>query len=112
MADLPLITAKSIAEAAYRGDQLAGEIYEISARYLGKGLALLVDILNPEMVILGGIYGKAQSLIEPYMRETLAQEGLSAAVDACRVAPSFLGDSIGDMAALVLADMASPDTLG
>lgn len=103
--ELPLVTAKSVAEAAYSGDQAAIDIYKISARYLGKGLSILIDILNPEVIILGGIYGRAQSLIEPTMKEVLEQEALPSAYKACRIIPAALAENIGDIAALTLADM-------
>lgn len=103
--ELSLITAKSVAEAAYRGDSVAIDIYETSARYLGKGLALLIDILNPEIIIIGGIYKKTQSLIEPIMKEVIEKEALPGASKACKIVPSLLGDNIGDIAAIVLADM-------
>jgi len=104
MDDLPLITAKSVADAAFKGDQTAIDIYKTCAHYLGKGISLLIDILNPEMIILGSIYFKAQSLIEPYMREVIEQEALSIASKACQIVPASLGESIGDIAALSLAD--------
>jgi len=103
--ELPLVTAKSVAEAAYSGDELAIDIYETAGRFLGKGLALLIDILNPEVIVIGGIYCKAQSLIEPHMRVVIEQEALRAAHSACQIVPSSLGENIGDVAALVLADM-------
>jgi len=105
--DVPKITAKSVAEAAYSGDAAAIDIYGTSGRYLGRGLAILIDLLNPQAIIIGGIYTRAQSLLEPQMREALAQEALPGALSACRIVPAALNESIGDMAALALADMAS-----
>ena len=57
LGDLPFLTAKIVAEAAYEGDTLALDIYKTCAEYLGRGLSLLIDILNPEIIILGSIYG-------------------------------------------------------
>lgn len=105
--ELPFITARSVSEAAYGGDPAAISIYKTSAQYLGKGLSLLIDILNPEVIILGSIYGKAQSLIEPTMRDIITQEVLPAVYEACRIVPAALAENIGDIAALALADMVS-----
>jgi glucokinase len=58
--DLPNLTAKIVAEAAYAGDEVALDIYKVCAEYLGRGLSLLVDILNPEVIILGSIYGRGE----------------------------------------------------
>jgi glucokinase len=102
--ELSTITAKSVADAAYNGDTVAIDVYETSARYLGKGVSVLIDLLNPELIILGSIYVKAQSLIEPIMSEVIRQEVLPVAYNSCRIVPSELADNIGDIAALTLAD--------
>ena len=101
--DLPNLTAKIVAEAAYKGDATAIDIYKTCAEYLGKGLALLIDIINPELIILGSIYGRAQSLIEPYMRKVLEEEAITQSYKDCVIAPPGLSENIGDMAALALA---------
>lgn len=105
--DLPFLTAKIVAEAAYEGDEVALDIYKMCAEYLGRGLSLLVDILNPEVIILGSIYGRAKSLIEPYMREMMEKEAISDSYRNCRIVPAALSESIGDMAALTLAKESS-----
>ena len=106
LAELPLLTAKKVAEAAYKNDPLALAIYRESAFYLGRGLSLLIDILNPELIILGSIYGRAQSIIEPAMMEVIKAEAIPDSGRACKIVPAGLGESIGDMAALSLAAMA------
>ena len=47
---------------------------------------------------------RAQSLIEPTMREVVRREALPAAYEACRIVPAALAENIGDIAALALAD--------
>ncbi len=101
--DLPALTAKMVAEAAYGGDEVAIDIYKTCAEYLGKGLSLLIDILNPEVIILGSIYGRAKSLIEPYMRAILEKEAISFSYKHCQIVPAGLSENIGDIAALTLA---------
>lgn len=101
--ELPAITAKSIADAAFAGDAVAIEVYRICAEYLGRGLALLIDILNPEMIILGSIYGRAHQLLEPVMLEVIKREAYKDSVSACRIVPAGLSENIGDIAALSLA---------
>ncbi len=104
MNDLHLLTAKSVAQAAYAGDALAMDIYKTCGAYLGKGLSILIDVLNPELIIVGSIYGRALSLIEPYMREVIALEAIPASYKACRIVAAALTENIGDIAALTLAD--------
>jgi len=105
LADLPLLTAKTVAEAAYAGDELAVAIYKTCGQFLGKGLSLLIDILNPEVIIMGSIYGRAGSLLEADMQEVIRRETLEDSRSVCRMVPAELGEHIGDMAALTLADM-------
>ena len=103
--DLPNLTAKIVAEAAYDGDAVAIDIYKICAEYLGRGLSLLIDILNPEIIILGSIYGRATTLIEPYMKEMIEKEAIFESQKVCRIEPAGLSENIGDMAALTLAEL-------
>lgn len=107
LSDLPNVTAKSIAEAAMRGDETAIAVYEHSAEYLGRALALFIDMLNPELIILGSIYERARKLIEPRMMEVIRREAYHGSLHNCTIVPAGLGESIGDMAALSLAVMAA-----
>jgi len=106
--DLSNITAQTIAEAAFKGDTLANEIYNICGFYLGRGLSVLIDILNPEIIVLGGIYGRAKKLLDPAMRKIIEVEALSLSYKTCKIVPAELGEKIGDMAALSLASIISP----
>jgi len=101
--DLPNLTAKTIADAAYKGDEVAIDIYKTCAEFLGRGLAVLIDIINPELIILGSIYGRARSLIEPHMRRILSEEAISESYKNCQIVSPGLSENIGDMAALALA---------
>ena len=98
--DIEGITAKKVAEAMYAGDVLAKEIYSTSARYLGVGLSVLVDIVNPEMIVIGSIYARNEDFFKPLMQQVLDRETLPLANKVCRVVPAALGESIGDYAAL------------
>ncbi|MBO6161494.1 MAG: ROK family protein, partial [Bacteroidales bacterium] len=97
------ITAKGVAEALRAGDPLARRIYGISARQLGRGLSLVIDILNPEMIVIGSIYARNEDVFKPLMEEVIAQEALPLSRKVCRVVPAALGESIGDYAALSVA---------
>ncbi len=103
--ELTDITAKSVADAAFSGDATAIEVYRRCANYLGKALALLIDVLNPEMIIMGSIYERAKALIDPEMHEVLKKEALQNSYADCRIVAAVLGENIGDMAALSLAYM-------
>jgi len=101
--EIAAITAKTVGEAAQAGDLFATEIYRIVGQKLGRGLALLVDMLNPERIIIGSIYLRQEALLKPIVMEELQKEALSYSLDVCTVVPSGLGESVGDLAALSVA---------
>ncbi|OOQ59426.1 ROK family protein [Mucilaginibacter pedocola] len=103
ISELTGVTAKSIAEAAHAGDETAIEVYRICGHYLGKALALFIDILNPELIVLGSIFGRAESLLRPAMMEVIEKEAYFESVEACKIVPAGLSENVGDMAALSLA---------
>lgn len=101
--DLAAITAKTVAEAAAAGDELAIEVYRTSATYLGRALAILIDIINPEVIAIGSIFVRAESLIRPFMQAAIDRDALPAAAAVCKVKPAELGEAIGDFASLSIA---------
>ena len=100
------ITAKKLAEAADAGDEVAIAVWMACGEMLGRGLALLVDILNPECIVLGSIYARSGHLLREAMEKTLAREALPRALAVCRIVPAALTESVGDQAALCVAMMA------
>lgn len=101
--DLALVTAKRVGQAAQRGDELALEIFAIVGRQLGRGLALLVDILNPERIVIGGIYQRQRALLEPVALRILGEEALQRSFSVCEIVPPGLGERVGDFASLAVA---------
>ena len=97
------IDTKMVARAAVAGDPLAMEIIRIAAEYLGRGLSILIDILNPECIVIGSIYARNEMLFKPLIEPLMKREAIAAALDVCRIVPAELGDSIGDYAALCVA---------
>ncbi|MUH34630.1 ROK family protein [Zobellia amurskyensis] len=101
--NLDKLTAKSVFTAAIQGDTTALEIVKISAKYFGKALALLIDTLNPECIVIGSIYARNEALLKPLVYEVLEKEAIPEALEVCRILPAKLGDKIGDYAALGVA---------
>lgn len=97
------ITARDVADAAAAGDELALEIYRISATYLGRGLAIVIDLINPEVIVIGGIYTRNREMMEPFVLREIEREALSHARRVCSIRPAALGEQIGDYAALSVA---------
>lgn len=102
--ELESITAKKIAECAKAGDEISKEVYNICGEKLGMGLSLLLDILNPEKIVIGSIFERSGELLREKMEEVISREALSYTREVCEIVPALLGDSIGDVAALAVAD--------
>ncbi|MBX7136420.1 MAG: ROK family protein [Oligoflexia bacterium] len=96
-------SAKEIGTAAEQGDALAIRILEISGDYLGRGLALLIDCLNLERVIIGSIFARCEKFLRPAMERSLQAEALAQPLAVCKIMPAGLGEQIGDLAALSIA---------
>lgn len=97
------ISAKTIAELADRGDEFCRKIYRYCGEMLGETLAILIDILNPERIILGGVYMRSSHLLAEGMEKTLSRMALRNAREVCEILPAGLGETVGDYAALSLA---------
>lgn len=101
--ELSKITTQMVAESANNGDQLAMEIFEISGTYLGKGLSVLIDILNPECIVIGSIFVRVGHLLIPAMEKALCNDVLPLARKVCNIVPAQLEEQIGDIASLSVA---------
>ena len=97
------ITARDVALAAERGDPVATELLSTVGRYLGLGLSFLIDVLNPQIIVMGGIYGRCQKFLEPTMRQVLQEESLPRPLRDCRIVSAALGEDIGNYAAVAVA---------
>lgn len=100
---LGAMTAKDVAEAAHSGDAVAARIVESTGGRLGEAMAILVDVLNPERIVIGGLAMRmGESLLAP-ARRAMEREALPGSARICQVVPASLGESIGDVAAICAA---------
>ncbi len=102
-AERQALTAKGIADAALRGDSTALEIFRISGKHLGLGISILIDLLNPERIVIGSVFARNPQLFADILRETVRQEALEPAAAVCDIVPAALGDEVGDIASLSVA---------
>lgn len=103
ISDLLSITTQMVADSANQGDALAKEIFEICGTQMGKGLSVLIDILNPECIVIGSIFVRAGHLLIPSLEKSLQAEALPPARKVCRIVPAELDEQIGDIASLSVA---------
>ncbi len=93
--DLRKITAQTVYEAAREGDELALEVVNDTAKFLGAGIANLLNIFNPEVVVVcGGVTLAGDHLFVPLRRE-VARRAFRPAVQACRIVPGELINTAG-----------------
>lgn len=96
------LTAKDICKQANEGDAAASKIIDLSAEKLGLTLSILIDILDPEKIIIGSIYTRDEQLFRNKVLDVVNRETLMR-TKTCAIMPSALGDDIGYMAALGVA---------
>ncbi|MEP6590571.1 MAG: ROK family protein [Gemmatimonadota bacterium] len=93
--DLTQVTAQTVYEAAQLGDPLAHEVVRETAHYLGAGLANLLNLFNPDrVVIVGGVTQAGDSLFEPLRRE-VSRRAFRPAVQSCQIVPGELDGLAG-----------------
>ena len=97
------VNAKRIADLADGGDEFCRGVYADCGRMLGRGLALMIDILNPQMIVIGSIFARSRNLLWKYAQAEIEAEAIGRSAKVCRVVPAQLGESLGDVAALTVA---------
>ena len=93
------VNAKTISIAADNGDPTALEVYATSGKYLGKGLSVIIDILNPQRIVIGSILTRSKELLWDSCFEEMKKEALDVSLNVCEVVPALLHEQIGDFAA-------------
>jgi glucokinase len=97
------ITAQHVYNAAREGDALAREVVRDTARYLGAGIANILNLLNPDVVVLaGGVTAAGEELLTP-LRLEVRRRAFKPAVDAARIVPGELGSRAGVVGAVAIA---------
>ena len=100
---LDKITTQLVAEQASKGDAVAKEAFDIAAEYLGRGLSISIDTLNPEVIVIGSIFTRCEHLLREGMQKVIDREALPCASKVCEVRTAALDEQIGDFAALSVA---------
>ena len=96
------VRSEHVLQAARDGDALAIALVEETAYYMGWGIANLVNILNPQIVLLGTIAVAAGDLLLDPIRRTVTEMAMQRPLETVKIMPAELGDSIGDLAAISL----------
>ena len=103
IAQYGLGSAKELSERAFAGDAEALKVFSKVGKDLARGLSILIDVLNPEIIILGSVYLRSEALIAPSMKKALRKETIPQSLEAVRIVPAKLGEFLGDVASLCAA---------
>lgn len=99
------ITTKEIFQKAREGVEFYFSIVKESAEKFAQVISMLIDLLNPDVIIAGGVFMRNYELFMPIMRPILEKESLTASYNVCKILPARIGENIGDYAALAVATM-------
>jgi len=97
------LSTEEITRRALAGEPACAQLVADCGRYLGNGLAMLIDVLNPQVIAIGSMALRLGDLLLEPARQVVRQEALPGAAAVCRIVPAKLGEEIGDFAALCVA---------
>lgn len=93
--DLGRITAATVYDGAAAGDAYANDVIAETAKILGAGIANVINVLNPDaIVVTGGVTRAGENLLRP-LRAAVRQRAFRSAAEACRIVPGALPDFAG-----------------
>ena len=95
-----------VVDAALKGDTAALDVIDESGQWLGAGLAVLVSVLNPQVIVIGSLASVLGERLLAPAREVLARHALPRAVAACEIVSGALGQRLGDVQSLMPAIVA------
>lgn len=98
------ITPYIVAKAAEAGDPVAKRIFQIVGEYVGMGLVSVINLLNPEKVIIGGGVAEAGELLFEPIRKTVMERAMVVARESVEIVPALLGNSAGVIGASMLVE--------
>lgn len=101
--DLTQITAEVVVQEAENGDGVARELMERAATAIGVGMVNLVNLFDPETIVIGGGVSNAGVLLFDRVRQVVSERAMPIAQKGLRIAPTALGDDVGLIGAAALA---------
>ena len=100
--DVNRITAQIVFEASKRGDPVATQVVRDTAHFLAVGVSNLINVLNPDIVVIAGGVTQAGDLLFDPLRAEIKRRAFKSLVDACRIVPGALPLSAGVVGAVAI----------
>lgn len=98
------ITPYIVAKAAEAGDPVAKRIFEKMGYYIGMGLTSVINLLNPEKIIIGGGVAECGELLLAPIRKTIQERAMTVQKESVEIVPAQLGNSAGVIGASMLVE--------
>jgi glucokinase len=98
------VTAEELAAAVRAGDPLASRVWDEAMADLGAGVATVVSLFNPEVVVIGGGVCQSADLLLPAVRRVVAERSMPMLARAARIEAAALGEDVGIVGAAALLD--------
>ncbi len=96
------ITPKEVFECASKGDKLALEVVDYTSNYLGIGIASLINIFDPEMIIIGGGVSKVGDMLFDRLKKVALERSFEVMSNTVKIVPASLGTDAGLIGALAI----------
>ncbi len=103
LASLPVVRAEDVAAAAAQGDALASAIWDETTAMLGSAIANILDVFNPDLVVLGGGVTRAGDQLLRPVRDAALSQAMPPARNAADIVLAGLGDEVGVVSAACVA---------
>jgi predicted NBD/HSP70 family sugar kinase len=100
--NLDNLTAEMVADAAKKGDALAWNVFHRAAEYLGIGISALINLFNPEAIVIGGGVTMAGDILFDTVRKTVKARALSKISHEVEILPATFGLKAAVMGAVSL----------
>jgi len=97
------VDCKLMADYARKGDPDALAFFDHIGKMLGRGIAQITDVLNPECIVIGSIFVRCEDLLRAPMEKEILQEALIHSAKCLRVVPAQTGEQLGDLASIMVA---------
>jgi glucokinase len=97
------LTSETVYQAGLQGDELALEVFRRMGVYLGIGIASLVNLLNPEIIVIGGGLSNGWELFEQHMRQQVIERAFPIPACSVKITRAECGDDAGFLGAARLA---------